>query len=274
MALDKSGKITAFEAKVTGQSIYKNTVFDGILYKDGVDGAQKEGLATHPYAILNNDMQAYTPDSPIPVLWWRSVGHTQSGPFVECMIDEAAHAAGADPVVYRISMLANNQRYITLLKDVATLAHWDERKKEKNVGYGVAIVGSFQSVCAQIAKVRVNESGNDYKVEKVWCSIDCGFAFSPLNVENQVMGSINYGLAAVKYSEITIKNGAAEQNNFYDYQVTRISDAPEIEVSIINSDNPIGGIGEPGTPPIFGAVANAIFDATGKRHHSYPIRLS
>lgn len=270
LALDKNGDITAFDAKVVSQSIFKGSPFEGFGFKDGVDGAQKEGLATHPYDIKSHDMQAHVMESPIPVLWWRSVGHTQSAQTVECSIDQAAHIAKKDPIEYRKSMLTN-KRFINLLDDVALKADWKNRKKEENVGYGVAIVESFGSVCAQIAKVRVGK--NDFKVEKVWCSIDCGFAFNPQNVENQMISSINFGIATLLSSEITIKDGAAVQSNFYDYTVTRISDAPDIEVSVINSGEKIGGIGEPGTPPILAAVPNAIFDATGKLYTSMPIKM-
>lgn len=270
LALDEHGDITAFDAKVVSQSIFKGSPFEAFGFKDGVDGAQKEGLASHPYSINSHDMQAYVMESPIPVLWWRSVGHTQSAQTVECSIDQAAHIAKKDPIEYRKSMLTN-KRFINLLDDVALKADWKNRKKEENVGYGVAIVESFGSVCAQIAKVRVGK--NDFKVEKVWCSIDCGFAFNPQNVENQMISSINFGIATLLSSEITIKDGAAVQSNFYDYTVTRISDAPDIEVSVINSGEKIGGIGEPGTPPILAAVPNAIFDATGKLYTSMPIRM-
>lgn len=270
LALDEHGDITAFDAKVVSQSIFKGSPFEAFGFKDGVDGAQKEGLASHPYDIKSHDMQAHVMESPIPVLWWRSVGHTQSAQTVECSIDQAAHIAKKDPIEYRKSMLTN-KRFINLLDDVALKADWKNRKKEENVGYGVAIVESFGSVCAQIAKVRVGK--NDFKVEKVWCSIDCGFAFNPQNVENQMISSINFGIATLLSSEITIKDGAAVQSNFYDYTVTRISDAPDIEVSVINSGEKIGGIGEPGTPPILAAVPNAIFDATGKLYTSMPIKM-
>jgi len=269
LALNREGDITGFEAKVVGQAVVRDTIL-GFLFKDGVDWAQWDGLTDHPYDIGSHDMQAHSPTSPIPALWWRSVGHTQSAPLVEGIIDEAAHKAGVDPIEYRIGML-NDLRHIKLLEDVARLSDWKNRKREKNTGYGVSLHKSFGSIVAQVANVRVTD--NDFKVENVWCSVDCGFAFNPLNVENQMISGINFGLAPTKYSEITIKNGEAVQNNFYDYLVTRISDAPEIKVSIVNSEGEIGGIGEAGVPPIFAAVANAIFDATGKRYHSLPIKL-
>jgi len=268
LALDKKGNITAFEATVVGQNIVKNTPFE-FLEKDNVDWAQWEGLSNHPYNIESHNLQAHSPKSPISVLWWRSVGHTQSAPMIEGLMEVAALKAGVDPIEYRKNMLTD-KRHINILDDIKKLSNWENRKKEKNVGYGVSFVPSFGSIIAQIAKVRITDK--DYKVEKVWCSVDCGFAFNPLNVENQMISGINFGLAATKYSELTIENGATLQNNFYDYEVTRISDAPDIEVSIVNSGAEIGGIGEPGTPPIFAAVANALFDATGKIYTNFPIK--
>lgn len=270
VALDNEGKISGFKAKVVGQAVVKGTILE-FLSKGKVDWAQWDGLADHLYTIPSNDLRANTPVSPIPVLWWRSVGHTQSAPMVEGIIDEASHKAGIDPIKYRIEMI-DDLRAVTILEDVAKISGWNTRKREKNVGYGVAITRSFGSVIAQVAKVRVSK--NNFKVEKVWCSVDCGFAFNPLNVENQMISGINFGLSAIKYSKITIKNGETEQSNFYDYVVARISDVPDIEVNIINSNGEIGGIGEPGVPPIFAAVSNAIFDASGKRYHSYPIKIS
>jgi isoquinoline 1-oxidoreductase beta subunit len=268
LALDEKGNITAFEATVVGQNLVKNTPFE-FLEKNNVDWAQWEGLSNHPYSIESHNLQAHSPKSPISVLWWRSVGHTQSAPMIEGLIEVAASKAGVDPIEYRKKMLTN-KRHINLLDDIKKLSNWEKRKKEKNVGYGVSFVPSFGSIVAQIAKVRITD--NDYKVEKVWCSVDCGFAFNPLNVENQMISGINFGLAATKYSEVTIENGATVQNNFYDYEVTRLKDAPDIEVSIVNSGDKIGGIGEPGVPPIFAAVANALFDVTGKVYTNFPIK--
>ena len=158
------------------------------------------------------------------------------------------------------------------LEDVARISGWNERSKEANVGYGVAVVESFKSIVAQVAKVRVH--GNQFQVEKVWCSVDCGFAFNPLNVENLMMSAIHFGLGPVKFSALSIKDGMVEQSNFHDYMVARMSDAPDVEVSIVNSGANPGGIGEVGTPPILAAVGNAIFDATGKRYRSHPYQMS
>ncbi|MDD2267317.1 MAG: molybdopterin-dependent oxidoreductase [Sulfuricurvum sp.] len=270
LALDKNGKITAFEAKVVGQQILKGTPFEESI-ENGVEDAQVEGLAYHPYAIASNDIQVHSPVSPIPVVWWRSVGHTHTIPTLEGIIDEAAYAAKKDPITFRLENL-DSKRHIAILQDVAEKSGWYSRKKEKGIGYGIAVAESFGSACAQVAMVRI--TNDSFVVEKVWCSIDCGFAFNPLNVENQMISAINFGIAALKYSEITIQNGMTVQSNYDDYIVSRISDAPEIEVSIVNTGYPVGGIGEPGVPPILAAVPNALFDASGKRYHTMPISLS
>jgi len=175
-----------------------------------------------------------------------------------------------DPIDFRIKNL-QSPRFVALLQNVAQQSNW--YKREKNSGYGVAIVESFGSIVAYVAKVKVEN--NDYSVEKIWAAVDCGFALNPLNVENQIISAINFSIGITKYSEITIKNGEAEQSNFYDFLVSRMNDAPaEIHVEIINSNEAIGGMGEPGVPPLFPAIANALFDATSKRYTSFPIHLS
>ena len=270
MAVDKEGTILGFKAKVIGQSMTKGTIFESMMFKDGIDATHKEGLDNHPYTVGSHDLQGYCPDSPIPTLWLRSVGHMQTGPLVEGLIDEAAVAVGMDPIDFRIKNL-KDPRFIALLKNVAKQSNWYTR--EKKSGYGVGIVESFGSIVAYVVKVKVENK--DYRVEHVWCAVDCGFALNPHNIENQIMSAVNFSIGITKYSEITIKNGEAEQNNFYDYSVATMSDAPAtIHVEIINSGATIGGMGEPGVPPFFPAIANALFDATGKRYTSYPIRLS
>ncbi|WP_024955701.1 xanthine dehydrogenase family protein molybdopterin-binding subunit [Sulfurospirillum arcachonense] len=269
MAVDNDGNITAFESDIVNQSITQGTIFEKFMFKNGIDKTQREGLENHPYKVTSHNLRAFCPQSPIPVLWLRSVGHTISAPIVENIIDQAAVASKIDPMDFRIKNL-QDARFINLLKNVAKQSNW--YKREKNSGYGVAIAKSFGSIVAYVVKVKLKEK--DFKVEKVWCAVDCGYSFNPLNVENQIISSVNFTLGYVKYAEITIKDGAAEQNNFYDYNVARISDAPDsINVEIINSGEKIGGIGEPGVPPMFAAVINALYDVTGKRYTSFPIKL-
>lgn len=268
ISIDEKGNITALKGKIVNQSLTKGTMFEKYMFKNGIDGTQREGLDNHPYNIANHNLQAFCPNLPIPVLWLRSVGHTVSAPIIECSIEKIAFEANIDPLDFRIQNLTN-ERFINLLKSVAKQSNWYSR--EKGSGYGVAIAESFGSIVAYVIKVKVEKS--DYKVEDVWCAVDCGYAFNPLNIENQVISSINFAIGYTKYSEITIKNGQTEQSNFYDFEVNKISDIPNIKLEIINSGAKIGGIGEPAVPPMFAAIANALFDATGKMHTTYPIKL-
>lgn len=207
LALDPKGNISALEVKIVGQQLMKGTYLEAAI-QNGIEGPQTEGIINHPYAIDSHDIQVYSPDSPIHGQWWRSVGHTHSAPTIDGLIDEAAFALGEDPLPFRIRHL-ENLRHISALEAVAKRSGWDKRVREKNVGYGISVIESFGSVCAQVARVRVTD--DDYRVEKVWCAIDCGFAFNPLNVENQMISAINFALGALKYSEIMIASGACVQ---------------------------------------------------------------
>ena len=163
-----------------------------------------------------------------------------------------------------------NPRFSKLLENVAKQSDW--YKREKNSGYGVAIAESFGSIVAYVVKVKVEN--NDFKVQNVWAAVDCGFAVNPHGIENQIEGAINFTIGYIKYAQITLTNGAVDQNNFYDYQVNRITDAPDsIKVEIINSGEKMGGIGEVGVPPMFAGIINALYDATGKRYTHFPIKL-
>jgi len=269
MSVNKDGKITAFKATVVNQSLVKGTPFEGFMFKDGIDATQREGLESHPYNIPSHDLKSFCPDLPISTLWLRSVGHTTSAPVVENIVDQAAIASGIDPIDFRIKNM-NNPRYIKLLENVAKQSNWYNR--EKNSGYGVAIAESFGSIVAYVIKIKVEN--NDYKVQNVWAAVDCGTAINPLGIENQIEGCVNFTMGYIKSAQITFKNGAVQQNNFYDYEVNRITDAPDnIKVEIINSGEKMGGIGEVGVPPMFAAIINALYDATGKRYTNFPIKL-
>lgn len=269
LSVDIEGNITGFKGAVINQSITKGTFLEGFMFKNGIDGTQREGFENHPYKIASHELKSFCPDSPIPVLWLRSVGHTTSAPLVENIIDQAAVALDMDPIDFRIKNL-QNPRFVKLLENVAVQSNW--YKREKNSGYGVAIVESFGTIVAMVVKVKVEN--NDFKVQNVWTAVDCGYAMNPLGVENQIESAVNFTIGYCKYAQITLTNGAVDQNNFYDYEVNRIKDAPDsIEVEIINSGSKIGGIGEVGVPPMFAAVINALADATGKRYTSFPIKL-
>ncbi|MEN5406120.1 molybdopterin cofactor-binding domain-containing protein [Aliarcobacter butzleri] len=269
MAVDEKGNITAFKADLINQSLTKGTIFESMMFKDGIDKTQREGLDDHPYKISSHDLKAFCPSSPIPVLWLRSVGHTVTAPIVENIIDQAAIALNIDPLDFRIKNL-KEPRFVKLLENVKKQSNWE--KREKNSGFGVAIAESFGSIVAYVVKVKVEN--NDYKVENVWACVDCGMAVNLLGIENQIESAINFTIGYIKSAQITLTNGAVDQSNFYDYEVNRISDAPKsINIEVINSGEKIGGIGEVGVPPMFAAIINALADATGKRYTSFPIKL-
>ncbi len=206
---------------------------------------------------------------PLPFWAWRSVDHSQHGFFVESFVDELAHAAGKDAVDFRLSLLGNSPRFATVLKKAASMAGWGSAMPV-NHGRGVALVRSFNTIVAMVADVDMS-SGSPV-VKKVFCCADPGFAMNPDGFAAQMEGGIIYGLTAALYGEISIKNGAVEQSNFHDYQMLRMYETPEIAIEIINGNpDDIGGGGEPGTPPIAPAVANAVFNATGIRPRKLPM---
>ncbi len=166
MAVDEKGNITAFKADLINQSLTKGTMFESMMFKDGIDKTQREGIEDHQYKIATHDLKAFCPTSPVTVLWLRSVGHTVSAPIVENIIDQAAVSIGADPLDFRIKNL-QNPRFVKLLENVAAQSNW--YKREKNSGFGVAIAESFGSIVAYVVKVKVEN--NDYKVQNVWAAV-------------------------------------------------------------------------------------------------------
>ncbi len=221
------------------------------------------------YDIPNTSIRVAEADLHLPFSAWRSVDHSQQGFFIESFIDEAAHAAGADPLEYRLNMLgANTERHRGVLEKVAQLSNWSAPGAE-GIGKGVAIVESFGTVAAEV--IEVDMTSGKPKLLNVWAATDAGYVMNPDGFRNQIEGGIVFGLTAALYGEIDIVGGAAKQSNFHDYKMLRMNETPAIEVAIINSGTvPVGGAGEPGTPPAAPALANAIFAATGKRLREMP----
>jgi len=213
--------------------------------------------ATPHYSIPNVTIESAQGEPALEYSYWRSVDASVHGFFIESFIDELARAASVDPVDYRLSLLEADGRHARVLSHVAEMSGWRSHDASGGRALGVALVASFGSIVAQVAEV--SRDGGRPKVHRVWCAIDCGTAINPGSVEAQMQGGILYGLTAALHGRITLEDGAIKESNFHDYQIVRFSDAPRIAVDILSSPGaPVGGAGEPGTPPIAPAVANAL----------------
>jgi isoquinoline 1-oxidoreductase beta subunit len=265
--LNAEGQITGWRHVIVGQSIVADTPFAGLI-KDGIDGTSVEGAANIAYAIPNIAVDLSTTKTGVPVLWWRVVGSSHTTFAVEAFIDEAAHAAGQDPFTFRRKLLDQHPRMKAVLELAADKAGWST-PLPPGKGRGIAVAEAFKSFVAQVAEVSVGKDGQ-IKVDRVVCAVDCGTPINPDIIAAQMEGGIGFGLGAVLYGAITLKNGRIEQDNFNGYRVLRMNEMPKVEVHIVPSTEPPTGVGEPGVAPLGPAVANAIFAATGKRIHVLP----
>jgi isoquinoline 1-oxidoreductase beta subunit len=267
--VDAQGNAVAWQQCIVSQPVLRGGRFESFIPKGSAfDPSSVEGASDMPYTIPNLLVDTHEGNRTVPILWWRSVGHSHTAFTVNCGMDELAALAGEDPVEFRRRLLGSNPRVLAVLDKAARMSGWGTPLPPGR-GRGIAIQESFGSIVAEVAEVSVQ--GSDVRVHKVWCAIDCGFAANPSGVVAQMESAINYGLSAALHGEISFENGRVQQSNFHDYRVVRLDEAPEIEVAIINSGEAMGGAGEPGTPPIAPAVANAIFAATGKRVRKLPI---
>lgn len=270
IGVDAKGLPVTWEHTAVGQSIILGTPFEAFLIKDGIDATSVEGVADSPYVkgTPNHLVSLHTPKTGVPILWWRSVGHSHSAFVMESLIDELAHDAGKDSLDYRRELLKDHPRHLAALNLAAEKAGWG-KALPKGVFRGIAVHESFGSFVTQVAEVSVDKGA--VKVHRMVCAIDCGLSVNPDSLKAQMESSISFGLGAAMQSEITFKNGRVEQSNFHDYKVMRMADMPKVEVYIVQSAEKMGGVGEPGLPPVAPAVTNAIFAATGKRIRSLPI---
>ncbi|MFQ6332272.1 xanthine dehydrogenase family protein molybdopterin-binding subunit [Methylophilus sp. 3sh_L] len=270
ISLDQQGKPLAWQQILVGQSIIKGTPFEGVMIKEGIDATSVEGVADSPYVkgTPNHEVQLHSVQSDVPVLWWRSVGHSHSGFVMESLIDELAHASKQDPLAYRRQLLKDHPRHLAALNLAADKAGWG-KPLPKGLFRGIAVHESFGSYVAQVAEVSVKDG--EVKVHRVVMAIDCGLAVNPDGVKAQMESCVAFALGAALASEVSFKDGQVEQSNFHNYQVLRMKDMPKVEVHIVPSTEKMGGVGEPGVPPLAPAVTNAIFAATGKRIRRLPI---
>jgi isoquinoline 1-oxidoreductase beta subunit len=268
VGLDAQGKIAAWNHTIVGASIVGGTPFESMMVKDGVDPTSTEGVADSPYAIPNLNVTLHTVNAGVPVLWWRSVGHSHTAFVMETMIDEVAAASGQDPLALRRELLAQHPKVLRVLELAASKAGWGT-PLARGRARGIAVHESFGSICAQVAEVSL--SGDEIKVHKVTAAFDCGLVVNPMTVEAQVQSAIAFGLSAALFSQVTFKDGRVEQSNFHDYRVLRMNEMPQVEVHLVAGGDKPTGVGEPGTPPVAPAVANALFALTGKRARSLPL---
>ncbi len=265
--LDAQGRPAAWKNRFAGSSVIARWLPPG--FKDGLDPDSTEGAIDLPYDIPNFHVEFVRAEPGIPTAFWRSVGPSHNIFVTESFIDELAAAAKQDAVAYRRALLDKSPRAKAVLDLAAQKAGWGQALP-KGSGSGVALQFVFGSYLAQVAEVEVSKEGA-VRVRRVVCAVDCGTVVNPDTVEAQIQSGIVFGATAALHGEITLKNGRVEQTNFDTYQMLRMDAAPAIEVHIVKSAEPPGGMGEAGTSLIVPAIANAIFAATGKRLRKMPV---
>lgn len=265
----RDGKIEAWSDTIVSQSIMKGSFMESFTLKDGLDATSYEGSNEIPYDVENFRCDMHHVDVGVPVLWWRSVGHTHTGYAVEAFVDELLEAAGKDPVEGRLELMSKKPRHAGVLRAVAELADWKNAKLEPGRARGVAVVESFNTFVAQVVELSMTEEGP--KVHKVWCAVDCGVAVNPDIIRAQMEGGIGFGLGHILYADVTMEEGRVTTGNFDSYRSLRINEMPEIQVTVVNSIEKPTGVGEPGVPPIGPAVANAMAKLGHVRPRQLPI---
>jgi len=266
--LDEKGKPVGWNHRYAGSSVLAR--WAPPFFKNGLDSDTTEGAIDLVYALPNMHVEYVRLEPPgIPTTFWRSVGPSHNVFVTESFIDELAAAAKQDPVAYRLALLDKNPRAKAVLALAAEKAGWGQPLPER-VGRGVSLQHVFATYMAQVAEVEVAKDGA-VRVRRVVCAVDCGTVVNPDTVRAQIQSAIIFGITAALYGNITLKDGRVEQTNFDTYQMLRMNEAPAIEVHIVQSFEPPGGMGEAGTSAIVPAVANAIFAATGKRLRKMPV---
>ena len=277
-SLDKSGKVTGWMHRTAFPSIV--STFKPLSdYGSGFEFAQ--GFNNNQFDIENTRYENAKAEAHVRIGWLRSVCHIYHSFGINSFVDELAAKAGIDPLKFNLDLVGkdmirddkspnpmNTKRLKNVLETAAKMANWGKELPE-NHGIGLSVHYSFYSYVASIVEVSVVQ--DKVKVHNVYTAIDCGLALNKDNIVNQMEGAALFGMSIAFYGKITAKDGAIEQNNFYDYQMTRMKDAPNIEVTIIDSDEAPTGVGEPGVPVIAPAICNAIFNATGKRIRTLPL---
>ena len=263
--LDAKGKLSALYAQLSGPQMGRT--FEHVTVRDNNDFFSVAVLIDQPYAE-HFALDHRHLEVPVPLSPWRAVSSSQNGFFLEAFVDELAFAAGKDPVTFRRENLGGQSRHLAVLNRVAEMSGW-EKPAAKDVHRGVAMVASYGSVVAQVVELRYRNAIPH--VERVYVAIDCGRAINPDSVVAQMEGSVAEALAATLRHQVKIANGRAQPSNFHDYPLLRIDEMPLVEVAVVDTGAPLGGVGEPGLPPLAPALTNAIFSASGQRIRKLPV---
>lgn len=266
--LDVDGNIIGWENVVANQSIMTGTPMEPML-QGGPDATSFEGSSGLPYNLGAKRIGWAHMENPVSVLWWRSVGHTHTGYAVETFLDEVLVAAGKDPVQGRLDLLPEDAvRERGVIEKVAEISGWTGPTRDGK-GYGIAYVKSFGTYVAEVVEIE-NRDGTPH-ITKVWCAVDCGIPVNPNVIRAQMEGGVGFALGTALHDRITLApGGEVEQSNFHNYPMLRISEMPEVEVAIIQSDADPTGVGEPGVPPLAPAMANAWRALTGTKQYQLP----
>ena len=265
--LNSDGNIAAFETKMTGQNM---DLQNKGANKSKSNHSLGEGLPKHYLEVIPHySFGDKHMESPIPVMWWRSVYSSTNAFAYESFLDEVAHAAEKDPLDFRQAMLPD-ARFNEVISTLKEISGWNNKGKKS--GYGVALTECFQTIVGQVVKVSKKADGK-IKIDKVWVVMDCGWYVNPDIIRAQIEGSVVMALGAATKHEILFEDGKAVHQNFDTYAMPRINDIPEIEISIINNFENAGGVGEPALPAFAPALTNAIFDLTGKRIRKLPFNI-
>ncbi|HEX6705021.1 MAG TPA: xanthine dehydrogenase family protein molybdopterin-binding subunit [Albitalea sp.] len=270
---DEKGKVLGWKHTIVGQSILMDTPFEQFMVKDGVDSVSVEGVADTPYD-LPLALDIHHPKVNVPVLWWRSVGHTHTAFVMETLVDEIARSTGQDPVAYRRGLLSpKHQRHLAALDLAVAKSGYGKKTLPKGRAWGVAVHESFSSVVAYVVEASLKDG--QPVLHKVTAGVHCNQVVNPLAVEAQVQGAALMALGTtLPGAAITLKDGVVQQNNFGEYTVARMPQMPQIEVHTVPSSEPPTGMGEPGLPPLAPAFANAIARLTGKPLRELPFKIA
>ena len=267
-ATNHAGEVVAWDHKVAGHSIAEGTGFAKFLVKNGIDHTSQEGSFENKYALPNFKCTVSTAPKKVPVLWWRSVGHTHGVYVTETMADEMAASEKSDPLAWRLNRLNHNERLSRVIREVEKKSNWHQ-KLPVHYGRGIAAHSCYGSHIAHVVEVQKTKT-DKLKISRVVCVIDCGIAVNPDIIKAQVEGGVAFALSAALFQKITFKEGLVQQDNFHQYPMLSMKDMPQVEVHILDSQAAPTGVGEPVIPTVAPALANAIFAVTGKRMRSLP----